>query len=132
MEKTYSGVDYDPEIYEQAKQFKNKLSLEDMPLDLLIKMGKAQYLCVALIEAAERDIPGLPKAVALDAKTLNQQAIAAICASIEERRGEAERDAYLKEITSILPKRRSRKHTPKQAVKNSPALKRKRNESKKA
>ena len=106
------------------------MKLDDIAPDILLNIGKAHYFVVALVDLAMKQVKNLPLEVALDAKAINERAIAEIAAFIEERRGEPDRDAYLKEITSIFPpKKRAKKSERAPAVKRARKVK---NEPKKA
>jgi hypothetical protein len=115
----------------EAKEVKKSLVLDSLDTKILTDIGKAHYLILSLLEAAERDVKGLPLEVSANAKVMNQEALGAIAAHLEAKEGTEARDIFLKAVTGIFePKKRKSK--AKDAVKNSPALKRKRNESKKA
>ena len=78
------------------------MKLEDMSIDDLTRMGKTHYLVLSLLESAESVMKDYPVDVSNDAKTINMQALESLAKVIEERRGEQDRDAFLKEISSIF------------------------------
>jgi hypothetical protein len=78
------------------------MKLEDMSIDDLTRMGKTHYLVISLLESAEKVMKDYPVEVSNDAKTINMQALEVIAKTIEERRGEQDRDTFLKEISSIF------------------------------
>jgi hypothetical protein len=109
----------------EAKEVKSNLVLDSLDTKILTDIGKAHYLILSLLEAAERDIKPFPLEVSANAKVMNQEAINAIAVHLESKDGPECRDKFLKAVTSIFEPKKSRK--AKAAVKNSPALKRKRN-----
>jgi hypothetical protein len=78
------------------------MKLEDMSIEDLTRMGKTHFLILSLLESAEKVMKDYPVDVSNDAKTINMQALESIAKVIEERRGEQDRDAFLKEISSIF------------------------------
>lgn len=78
------------------------MRLEDMSIEDITRMGKTHYLILSLLESAETRIENYPVDVSNDAKTINMQALESLAKTIEERRGEQDRDSFLKEISSIF------------------------------
>jgi len=114
----------------EAKEVKKSLVLDSLDTKILTDIGKAHYLILSLLEAAERDVKGIPLDVSANAKVMNQEALGAIAVHLEAKEGLEARDKFLNAVTGIFePKKRKSK--AKAAVKDSPALRRKR-ESKKA
>ena len=109
----------------EAKEVKPNLVLDSLDTKILTDIGKAHYLILSLLEAAERDVKGLPLEISANAKVMNQEALNAIAVHLEGKDGVEARDIFLKTVTSIFEPKKSRK--AKAAVKNSPALKRKKN-----
>jgi hypothetical protein len=98
------------------------MKLEDMSINDLTRMGKTHYLILSLLESAEKVMKDYPFDVSKDARAINMQALESIAKVIEERRGDQDRDAFLKEISSIFDgKNKKRKSKAKAAVNNSQA-----------
>jgi hypothetical protein len=78
------------------------MKLEDMSIEDLTRMGKTHYLILSLLESAEKVMKDYPVDVSNDAKTVNMHSLEVIAKVIQERRGEQDRDTFLKEISSIF------------------------------
>jgi hypothetical protein len=78
------------------------MTLDEMSIEDLTRMGKTHYLILSLLESAETRIENYPVDVSNDAKTINMQALESIAKAIEDRRGSIDRDNFLKEISSIF------------------------------
>lgn len=77
------------------------MKLEDMAYANILKLGKAHFLSIVLVELAETLYQDFPTDVGTDIKEINQHGLYELAKSIEERRGEQERDQFLAEVSAL-------------------------------
>jgi hypothetical protein len=76
------------------------MTLETLSYAEMLKLGKAHFLTIMLVELAEKDSL-FPKEIGTDIKTLNQEGLYQLAKMAEEQGGEGNRDLFLEEVSSL-------------------------------